>query len=108
MKAFRHLARVAGAAVAALALATGGSVDVQAASGTLHYVNVNEDAFTTENPVSGECYLLVSGARHIDNGTGSVATVYSDHGCEDVLGSPLAPHSSRDFGQPVPHSVKFA
>ncbi|GAA0593755.1 hypothetical protein [Streptomyces crystallinus] len=108
MKAFRHLARVAAAAVVTLALATGGSVDVQAANGALHYVNVNGDDFTTQNPASGECFLLVSGAVHIDNGTGSVAIVYSDHGCEDVLGSPLAPHSSRGFGQPVPHSVKFA
>ncbi|KAF9139892.1 hypothetical protein BG015_001871 [Linnemannia schmuckeri] len=78
------------------------------ATGTLRYVNVNEDDFTINDPASGECFLLVSGAVHVDNGTGSVGTVYSDRGCEDVLGGPLAPGSARDFGEPVPHSIKFA
>ncbi|MFG2334119.1 hypothetical protein ACGFMM_31565 [Streptomyces sp. NPDC048604] len=107
MDAFRHTARVVATTVAALALATGLSTNAQAANGTLHYVNVNGDDFTTENPANGECFLLVSGAIRVDNRTDSEATVYSDHGCEDPLGSPMPPFSSRDFGEPVPHSVMF-
>lgn len=68
------------------------------ASRKLSYVTVNGDGLTIEDPVSGECFLLVSGAVHVENGTDKVATVYSDHGCEDVLLTELAPSASRAFG----------
>ncbi|MFD6437012.1 hypothetical protein [Streptomyces venezuelae] len=70
-------------------------------------VDRNGDDFSTDNPVNGECHLLVWGATHVDNGTDTTATVYADHGCEESLGPPLAPFGARDFGAPVPHSVMF-
>lgn len=102
-----RLHRAVIAAVGAFALFTAFPASASAAGGTLHYVNVNGDDFATDNPVNGECYLLVSGAVHVDNGTDTTATVFADHGCEEILGSPLAPGTARDFGVPVPHSVMF-
>ncbi|MGW2227174.1 hypothetical protein [Streptomyces formicae] len=102
-----RLPRTVVAVLGALALVTTLPTSASAANGTLHYVNVNGDDFSTDNPVNGECYLLVSGAVHVDNGTDTTATVYADHGCEEPLGPPLAPFSARDFGAPVPHSVMF-
>ncbi|WP_306335374.1 hypothetical protein [Streptomyces sp. KL118A] len=95
------------AVLGALALVTALPTSASAANGTLHYVNVNGDDFSTDNPVNGECYLLVSGAAHVDNGTDTTATVFGDHGCEEILGPPLPPGTARDFGAPVPHSVLF-
>ncbi|MFE0174585.1 hypothetical protein ACFWZ2_19890 [Streptomyces sp. NPDC059002] len=103
-----RLHRTVVAALGALALVTALPTSASAANGSLHYVNVNGDDFSTDNPVSGECYLLVAGAVHVDNGTDSVATVYADHGCEEPLGAPLAPFTAGDFGDPVPHSVMFS
>lgn len=102
-----RLHRTVVAVLGALALVTALPTSANAASGTLHYVNVNGDDFSTDSPVNGECYLLVSGAAHVDNGTDTTATVFADHGCEEILGPPVPPGTARDFGATVPHSVMF-
>ncbi|MFI1105751.1 hypothetical protein [Streptomyces melanogenes] len=102
-----RLHRAVVAAIGAFALLTAFPASASAANGTLHYVNVNGDDFSTNNPVNGECYLLVAGAAHVDNGTDTTATVFGDHGCEEILGPPLPPSTARDFGATVPHSVMF-
>ncbi|MFI2614917.1 hypothetical protein [Streptomyces sp. NPDC018584] len=73
---------------------------------TFTYTNVIGDEFTLHDPASGECFLLVSGARSAFNGTTSRATVFSEHGCEGSRWL-MQPNTSAGCGGNAPHSVMF-
>ncbi|MFD0385527.1 hypothetical protein ACFQ2B_34185 [Streptomyces stramineus] len=90
----------------ALALFTGVSGSAQAATGDFLYTNVNGDEFTLHNPASGECFLLVSGARSAFNRTTSRASLFTEHGCEGAR-LLMQPNTSASFTGNVPHSVMF-
>ncbi|MFD9306377.1 hypothetical protein ACFWCB_27590 [Streptomyces sp. NPDC060048] len=92
---------------AALVLFTGLSTSAQAAGGAFQYVNVNADDFSLENPVSGECFLLVSGAREADNSTDARASLFEERDCEGAPARVMRPGQSATFGAAVPHSVRF-
>lgn len=79
-----------------------------AAFGTFTYVNVENEELSISNPMSGECFLLVSGAQHVENGTSTTAILYADRGCEEPLSPGLPPRQARDFTiSGAPHSVTF-
>ncbi|MFE2287472.1 hypothetical protein ACFXDJ_25285 [Streptomyces sp. NPDC059443] len=103
----RNAVRTAVAIGAALTLFTGLSTSAQAAGGEFRYVNVNEDDFTLENPTSGECYLLLSGAKRAENATNARASLFTERGCEGGAALVMRPGTSANFGASVPHSVRF-
>ncbi|MBT2452709.1 hypothetical protein J7F03_37855 [Streptomyces sp. ISL-43] len=92
---------------AALALFTGLSASAHAAGGEFGYVNVNEDDFTLENPVNGECFLLLSGARKVENATNARASLFAERDCEGPSARVMRPGESAHFGSAAPHSVRF-
>ncbi|MGH4031804.1 hypothetical protein ACQB60_23060 [Actinomycetota bacterium Odt1-20B] len=102
-----RLGRAALAAAAALAafiaLPAG---TAHAATGTLFYHSSQSGDLELDDPDNGECYLLLQGATSAHNDTDTVATVYSDQGCEQILDT-LVPGDGRDFTDPLAHSVKF-
>ncbi|WP_328302181.1 hypothetical protein OG389_32130 [Streptomyces sp. NBC_00435] len=92
---------------AALTLCMGLSTSAHAAAGEFRYVNVNEDDFTLENPVNGECFLLVSGARSARNATNARASLFAERDCEGPSALVLRPGTLARFAAAVPHSVRF-
>ncbi|OAR24634.1 hypothetical protein A8W25_19880 [Streptomyces sp. ERV7] len=98
--------RRAAATATVLCLSATLAPGAQAATGDFTYVNVNDDDFTLHNPESGECLLLVSGAKSATNGTGGRAVLFADQGCEEPLGVMARGTSSRFIAR-VPHSVRF-
>ncbi|MFZ3474190.1 hypothetical protein ACODT3_05170 [Streptomyces sp. 4.24] len=111
MRATKHVVknavRTAVTLGAALTLLTGLSAGAHAAGGEFRYVNVNEDDFTLENPVNGECFLLLSGARTAENATDARASLFAERDCEGPSMLVMRPGQSARFGAAVPRSVRF-
>lgn len=106
-----HTAKTARAALAlgaALALfAALPTSTAHAATGTFFYHSVQAGDLEMENPANGECRLLIQGgATSAENGTNARATVYNDHGCEEVR-TVLNPGQATTFSGALPHSVQF-
>lgn len=100
-------ARAALALGAALALfAALPASSAYAATGTFAYHSPESGDLEMNNPANGECRLLLQGADSASNNTDTRATLYSDQGCEEPLGT-LAPRQSRSFTGSLPHSVQF-
>ncbi|GCD92423.1 hypothetical protein [Embleya hyalina] len=107
MYSLKRLGRMAATTGAALVLCTAMSTSgAYAATGTFAYDSPESGALTIENPANGECRLLLQGAVRADNHTDTDARLFRDQGCEEPL-TVLAPGESRDFREPIPHSVMF-
>ncbi|MYW03435.1 hypothetical protein [Streptomyces sp. SID3343] len=106
MRALVRLGRVTITAAATIALVTGLPAGVHAAIGDFGCTDVNGDEFRNDDPEDGECFLLVAGAVHADHDTDTRAVVYLAPGCEEGPFE-MRPHTSRDFRNPAPHSVRF-
>lgn len=103
----KNAVRTVVTAGAALVLCTGLTTSAHAATGAFTYVNVNEDDFVLQDPVSGECYLLVSGATRAENATNARASIFAERDCEGPSMRVMGPRASAHFGPALPHSVRF-
>ncbi|MBJ3808415.1 hypothetical protein [Streptomyces flavofungini] len=78
-----------------------------AANGTFFYRSAQAGDLEMNNPANGECRLLAQGgAETASNQTDTKATVYHDHGCEEVR-IVLHPGQAANFTGSLPHSVQF-
>lgn len=109
MYVLTRLGRIAGTVGAAFVMATGLATGAQAATGPLGYISADGDEYTLENPADGECFLLVGGARSVDNGTNARATFYEEPGdCGSRILGTLQPGMAWNFeGGTLPRAVQF-
>ncbi|MEU5418852.1 hypothetical protein ACFY1P_35245 [Streptomyces sp. NPDC001407] len=107
MTVLRNAGRLALAACAALALATGVSTEAHAATGNFTYTDIDGVDHTLADPPSGECISFGLPATGADNETDSTATVYENTDCSGTALDRLPPKTGMSWGSVRPNAVRF-
>lgn len=106
MNALRNAGRLALAGCAALALATGISVDAQAAAGEFSYTDTDGVDHSFSDPPNGECISFGLPIVSADNQTDATATVYANTNCTGASDT-LPSKTGKSWGAFRPNAVRF-